>query len=116
MTGVQTCALPIYTGGARLIADLENLAHSYSGSVMVTKQRYSGFYNTRLDEIIAGISPAEVHVVGVCTNICVLYTVEELCNRDLKTIVYRDAVASFDEEAHQWALSQMETVLGAEIR
>ncbi|HAG08307.1 MAG TPA: cysteine hydrolase, partial [Desulfotomaculum sp.] len=52
---------------------------------------------------------------GVCTNICVLYTVEELCNRDYKVVVYRQGVASFDLQAHNWALVQMESVLGAKV-
>lgn len=102
------------TLGAELIEELlayEALGKYYS----VEKQRYSGFYNTNLDEILAKEQPDEIHVVGVCTNICVLYTVEELCNRDYKVIVYKDGVASFDEEAHKFALEQMEKVLGAEI-
>ncbi|HHY60905.1 MAG TPA: cysteine hydrolase [Clostridia bacterium] len=100
--------------GAQVIEELP-APEEYRGQVhYVTKQRYSGFYNTRLEELLTGVE--EVHVVGVCTNICVLYTVEELCNRDIKTVVYRDGVASFDPEAHRFALVQMESVLGAEIR
>lgn len=78
------------------------------------KQRYSGFFNTDLEEQLEDID--EVAVVGVCTNICVLFTVEELCNRDKKVAVYQDGVASFDREAHEFALRQMESVLGAEIK
>jgi nicotinamidase/pyrazinamidase len=44
-----------------------------------------------------------------------MYTVEELRNRDIKTIVYKKGVASFDEEAHKFALNQMKAVLGAEV-
>jgi len=103
------------TPGAEIIRELASVITSGSKVELVRKNRYSGFYNTNLEEILQRIKPDEVHVVGVCTNICVLYTVEELCNRDYKVIVYRNGVASFDEEAHQWALKQMETVLGANI-
>jgi len=82
---------------------------------VIAKKRFSAFYGTGLDRLLERLRPEEVHVVGVCTNICVLYTVEELANRDLKTFVYRDGVASFDQEAHRWALAQMEGVLGAEL-
>lgn len=81
----------------------------------VPKQRYSGFYGTNLEKILSKEKPDLVEVVGVCTNICVLYTVEELENRDYKVRVYSDGTASFDQEAHEWALKQMKTVLGAEI-
>jgi len=83
---------------------------------IIKKSRYSGFYNTKLEKLIYSHGKdIEVHVVGVCTNICVMYTVEELRNRDIKTYVYKDGVASFDPAAHEFALNQMESVLGAEI-
>lgn len=99
------------TNGAEIIEELR--FDGYDENI-TGKQRFSGFYNTDLDEQLEEID--EVTVVGVCTNICVLFTVEELCNRDKKVIVYRGGVASFDVEAHQFALKQMETVLGIEIR
>ncbi|SHF46163.1 nicotinamidase/pyrazinamidase [Desulfofundulus australicus DSM 11792] len=103
------------TPGASLIDELASLIEEYPFAIKVPKTRYSGFYRTNLSKILEDLNPVAVHIVGVCTNICVLYTVEELRNRDYRTIVYSKGVASFDEEAHLWALKQMETVLGAEI-
>jgi nicotinamidase/pyrazinamidase len=80
---------------------------------MVPKTRYGGFYGTDLEERVRALQPAVVEITGVCTNICVLYTVEECCNRDIPTQVPRAGVTSFDLPAHEWALQQMETVLGA---
>ena len=99
------------TAGAEVIEELQ--FEGYDENI-TGKQRYSGFYNTDLDEQLEMID--EIAVVGVCTNICVFFTVEELCNRNKKVIVYRDGVASFDNEAHEYALKQMETVLGTEIK
>ena len=85
------------------------------------KNRYSAFYNTPLDQWLGTAPgspegpPALVEVVGVCTNICVFFTVEELANRDVPVKVYSQGVASFDPEAHRFALDQMAKVLGAEI-
>ena len=84
--------------------------------LLMPKTRYSGFFGTHLVDLLADIEPEVVEIVGVCTNICVLYTVEELRNRDYPTVVHRDGVASFDSEAHEFALGQMETVLGVEVR
>lgn len=100
------------TEEAELVDELKDLAKN---PVYIYKRRYSGFYGTVLDEHLEAMKPDVVDVVGVCTNICVLYTVEELCNRDIKVRVHRDGVASFDEEAHEWALKQMKNVLGAEL-
>lgn len=81
---------------------------------IVFKTRYSGFFQTDLEAKLQQVE--EVHLVGVCTNICVFFTAEELCNRDMKTIVYQEGVASFDPQAHQFALEQMKNVLGVELR
>ncbi len=82
---------------------------------VVPKTRYSGFFQTDLEERIRKIGPSLVEVVGVCTNICVLYTVEELRNRDIETVVPVRGVASVDQAAHEFALGQMEAVLGAKV-
>lgn len=83
---------------------------------LVQKTRYGAFYNTGLEHLLRETAPESVEIVGVCTNICVLYTVEELRNRDYPTVVYREGVASFDKPAHEFALGQIENVLGAEVR
>ena len=102
------------TWGAEVIEELDFL-EVYSKVYCIEKQRYSAFYNTNLHEILESEKPEEIYIVGVCTNICVLYTAEELCNRDYKVFVYREGVASFDPQAHEFALQQMENVLGVEI-
>ncbi len=101
------------TDEAEVIPELKPFVHE---EYLVPKTRYSGFFGTRLAGLLEDAKPEAVEVVGVCTNICVLYTVEELRNRDYPTVVYRAGVASFDSDAHAFALSQMETVLGAEVR
>jgi len=98
---------------AEVIEELRGLARN---EVTILKKRYSGFFGTNLDQVLARLRPELVEVVGVCTNICVLYTVEELCNRDYAVRVYRRGVTTFDSGAHLFALQQMEKVLGAEIR
>lgn len=99
------------TDGAKVI---EALRYDGYDENITGKQRYSGFFNTDLEEQLEDVE--EVAVVGVCTNICVYFTVEELSNRDKSVIVYKDGVASFDKEAHAFALKQMECVLGAQLR
>ena len=104
----------------------------YPGDV-IPKRRYSGFYDTDLENRLVEIRPQafgksfsknrgmgdfpheEVAVVGVCTDICVMYTVADLRNRDYPVVIYADCVASFDEEAHAFALKHMEKVLGARV-
>ncbi len=54
-------------------------------------------------------------LTGVCTNICVLYTAADARMRHYKVKVLKDGVASFDEQAHQFALQEMEKTLGVQL-
>jgi len=53
--------------------------------------------------------------VGVCTNICVLYTAADARNLNYKVVVPKNCVTSFDLEAHKFALNEMKKTLGVEI-
>jgi len=99
------------TPGAQVTSELKPLPADY----VVLKTRYSGFYNTNLDEVLKEVSPDEVHIVGVCTSICVMDTVSGLRSRDYKVVVHSDAVADFDLEAQQFALKRIEEILGAQV-
>ncbi len=82
---------------------------------VIPKQRFSCFFETNLDQRLKELKPDKIVVVGVCTNICVLYTVADARNRDYAVEVPADCVATFDAEAHRFALHQLKTVLGAEV-
>jgi nicotinamidase/pyrazinamidase len=81
----------------------------------VPKQRYSAFYKTELEKDLQEFKPDKIIVCGVCTDICVMHTVADARNRDYAVEVPADCVASFDDEAHKWALEHMEKVLGARV-
>lgn len=101
--------------GSDIIRQLKSLVEEYSFAIRVPKNRFSGFFRTNLNAILKDLKPDTVEVVGVCTHICVLFTVEELCNRDYNVLVHKEGVASFDQDAHAWALRQMKEVLGAAV-
>ena len=54
----------------------------------------------------------EVELVGVCQYLLLLHrgTTTEMFQR-----VYAEGIASFDQEAHRFALEQMRSVLGVEV-
>ena len=86
----------------------------YPGEIM-PKKHYSAFIATHLEEKLNQFAPEKVIICGVCTDICILHTVADLRNRDYPVEVPIDCVASFDEEAHRFALRHMEKVLGAKL-
>jgi nicotinamidase/pyrazinamidase len=86
------------------------------GSRLIPKTTLDPFYRTDLDRVLNRYGPDEVEVLGVCTNICVLIAVIGLAVREVPTVVRRKGVATFDAEAHDYALAQMESVFGATVK
>lgn len=106
------------TEGSLIIKELGSYG-AKNKEYTVKKARYSGFYDTNLDNVLmtAGLSAENsiVEVCGVCTNICVMDTVGDLANRDYATVVHRNCVADFDPEMHEMALKRMNVLYGTEI-
>ena len=86
----------------------------YPGEV-IPKTRFSGFYKTELEEKLNALRPEKLVICGVCTDICVLYTVADARFRNFKVEVVRDCVLGTSPQAHEFALRHMERVLGAKI-
>ncbi len=103
------------TEGAAPTEKLERALEGYEKHYSIKKTRFSAFYKTNFDDLIKELDLDEFEVVGVVTNICVLFTVEELRNRDLKVRVHEKGVRSYDDELHRFALRQMKEVLGVEV-
>ncbi len=82
---------------------------------VIAKNRYSGFFNTDLSERLAALKPDKVIICGVCTDICVMHTASDARNRDYAVEIRADCVASFDADAHRWALGHMGRILGAQV-
>jgi nicotinamidase/pyrazinamidase len=100
------------TKGAEIIDELQPYVDE---NLVITKTRYSGFYDTELEDILLGLGISKIGLVGVCTDICVMHTAADARNRDLEVIVFSELVDSFDHEAHEFALKHMDTILGVEI-
>ncbi len=83
--------------------------------IVLPKKRFSGFFGTELEKVLAVQRIEEVEVVGVCTSICVMDTVGGLANRDYKIRVPINGVADFDPEAHQFSLKRMKQIYGAVV-
>jgi nicotinamidase-related amidase len=79
------------------------------------KTRYSAFAGTDLDLKLRERGINDLHLVGVCTDICVLHTAIDAYNHGYTIHIHRNGVASFNETGHDWALSHFETTLGAKM-
>ncbi len=99
------------TEGAQVIAELAPAA----GEDVVCKTTYSGFAGTDLDDVLQRLGAEELILTGCVTNICVLYTAADAVMRGYHVKVPADLVADLDETDGQFALAQMEKVLGVTV-
>ena len=94
---------------------IPELVEFVSETKEIAKNRYSGFFNTELETRLLARAPDKIIICGVCTDICVMHTASDARNRDYKVEVPSDCVASFDTNAHEWALSHLKTILGVTV-
>lgn len=100
------------TPGAEVIEALAPRA----GDPVVEKTGYSGFFHTRLEELLDELEIDELLLCGVLTNVGVLYTAMDALQRGFGVIVPETCVAALTEEDHKFALRQMVSVLKPSLR
>jgi nicotinamidase/pyrazinamidase len=99
------------TWGAEVIPELEVQAGDY----LVEKTYFSGLLATELENILNQEKAAEVHLLGVCTSICIMETARDLDLKRYRVIVFRDGVADLNQEDHEWALERMMRLFGVKV-
>ena len=85
------------TDGCQILSDLERLATE----PVIIKKRYSAFFGTELDDVLASLRPSLLVVAGINTHACVRTTVIDAYQRDYDVVVASDCVASYDQEHHE---------------
>lgn len=106
------------TDGRKLHGSLEEIYQANKDKANVhymDKTRYSAFAGTDLEIKLRERGITELHLIGVCTDICVLHTAVDAYNRGFSIVVHKEAVASFNQAGHEWALGHFENTLGAKV-
>ncbi|PEY37126.1 isochorismatase [Bacillus cereus] len=106
------------TKGRGLYGELQNLYGKYQDNENVyymDKTRYSAFAGTDLEMKLRERGVQEVHLVGVCTDICILHTAVDAYNKGFHIVVHEKAVASFNEQGHEFAIGHFKSCLHAEV-
>lgn len=100
------------TPGAQVVEQLAPL----ETDPVVEKFSYSGFHHTGLEGILQSRGIEHLVLTGCVTNICILYTAYEAVVRGYRVTVPADCVAPLDPADGDFALRQMEQVLGVEVQ
>ncbi|OCG71338.1 isochorismatase [Gilliamella sp. Nev5-1] len=106
------------TVGQQLFGNLHQIYQKHQNSTniyWINKRHYSAFCGTDLDLRLRERHITEIHLIGVCTDICILHTAVDAYNLGYKIVIHKNAVASFDPIGHQWALKHFQNTLGATL-
>ncbi|KEO81377.1 cysteine hydrolase family protein [Tumebacillus flagellatus] len=104
------------TAGRDLYGKLHDVYQAHRDRIVwMDKTRYSSFAGTDLELKLRERGITELHLVGVCTDICVLHTAVDAYNKGFHITVHADAVASFNPAGHDWALGHFAGSLGARV-
>ncbi len=99
------------TEGAKVIAEIA----PREGEQVVPKTTLLGFYGTDLEEFLKSREVEELFLTGCVTNICVYFIALEAAVRGYRVSVFADSVAPLDVREGEFALGQMEKLLGARV-
>jgi nicotinamidase-related amidase len=78
---------------------------------VVVKKRYSAFYGTDVDNILAQLKPQRLVLAGINTHACIRMTAIDAYQRDLRVILAADCVDSYDREHHTVSLRYMSNAI-----
>lgn len=104
----QTRVVIAGTQGAEILPELDVHVSDH----FVLKKRYSAFFGTNLDSLLAQLDCDQLIVAGVNTHACVRTTVVDAYQRDYDIILAKDCIDSLDREHHDVTWRYMDGKLG----
>jgi nicotinamidase-related amidase len=97
------------TPGCQIVSEL-NVAPS---DTVIIKKRYSAFFGTTLDQVLADLAPDGLILAGINTHACIRATAIDAYQRDWEVVVASDCVGSYDREHHEISLRYMNGKIAA---
>jgi nicotinamidase/pyrazinamidase len=99
------------TEGAQVVAEIA----PRDGERVVPKTTLLGFYATDLEDHLKALGVEELILTGCVTNICIYFIALEAAVRGYRVRVPADSVAPLDVREGDFALGQMEKILGVRV-
>jgi len=110
-----------HTNGHKLVNELKAVIRGKDFETLA-KKSYTGGAITNLANELADNDIKEIHVVGVCTHICVHDIVATLVNHTKnfhgyipQIIIHKDLIDDFNPEMAEFAVQRMQNLYGAKL-
>jgi nicotinamidase-related amidase len=84
------------TNGVNIVPELTQAPSDH----VVVKKRYSAFFGTSLDDLLATLHPRSLVVAGINTHACVRTTVIDAYQRDYDVVLATECIGSHDANHH----------------
>lgn len=91
------------TLGCQIVSGLDVAA----GDIVVIKKRYSAFFGTNLDQLLASLQPDALVLAGINTHACIRMTAIDAYQRDWPVVLAADCIDSRDKEHQDVSLRYM---------
>jgi nicotinamidase-related amidase len=91
------------TPGAQIVSELEVA----DGDAVVIKKRYSAFFGTNLDQLLASLKPDALILAGINTHACIRMAAVDAYQRDWPVVLAADCIDSYDREHHEISIRYM---------
>ncbi|MBM4764842.1 isochorismatase family cysteine hydrolase [Bacillus sp. B15-48] len=98
------------TWDAKVVDELKDFINN--DTELITKHRFSSFYDTRLDTLLRMKGITTLIIAGVATTHCVETTVRDAYQRDYDVIVAGEAVAGQSLEDHESSIRLINKLFG----
>ncbi len=99
------------TDGCKLLPELNKKENDYE----IVKKRYSGFFNTQLDDLLDKLKIDILIIAGVCTHACIRMTAIDAYQRDYEVLLATDCTDSYEKEHHEVSLRYMKARMIVEL-
>jgi len=115
-----TCAVVINEHESGFIDDFNELLAELApeqGDILVSKHRYSGFFETELDAVLKDLGVKSLLFTGCTTSVCVESTLRDAFYRDYRCVLLADCTAEplgsdSNRTNHEASLLVIETFFG----
>lgn len=84
-----------------------------SSDTVLVKKRYSAFFGTGLDELLAQRRPDAIILAGINTHACIRTTAIDAYQRDWPVVLALNCIDSYDHEHHEISLKYMKDKIAA---
>jgi nicotinamidase-related amidase len=95
------------TPGCEIVPELAPAA----SDAVIVKKRYSAFFGTGLDEMLAEFKLDALILAGINTHACIRTTAIDAYQRDWPVVLALDCIDSYDREHHEISLRYMKDKL-----